>query len=225
MGDTHKQIRVMIAGGERLFREGVLALINRARDMSGIGAAGDADEAIQMASDTLPDVILIGIGIPKKDPIEVIKAIKIACPSTAILVITDARHRYTVHSFMEADADGLVSRDTASDELLNVIRVVHTGHTVLSKDDQKAMDTINPPEDGENRVACVLHERELEVLKLAATGMSNKQIAYALCLSEHTVATHFFNIFRKLGVGSRLEATLTALNQGLFTIGNLATKE
>ena len=215
---ANKKIELIVAASELLFREGLVALLRQRRDIQVIAMAGNGEEVIKLCENHCPDVLLISGTMPKKDTIEVVKEVKRTCLDTAILVIADSWHRYTVSSFTDVGASGLIMKNISSTELVDVIRVVHAGHTVVGKDGEHIPQAAGPVEI---MITRLLHPREKEVLRLASSGMTNKQIAVTLSISEHTVSTHFFNIYRKLGVSTRLEATLVALQEGLYNTSEL----
>lgn len=218
---TNTEIKLIIAIAELLFRDGLVALIRQKRDFHILATVGDGEEAITLCKNLYPDVLLTSGTMPKTDTIEVVKEVRKACSSTAILVIADSWHRYNVSSFTEAGANGLVMKNISGSELVDVIRVIYAGYTVVGKEDELTPNTTSFNEDS---ITSLLHKREREVLRLASSGMTNKQIATNLYISEHTVSTHFFNIYRKLGVNTRLEATMVALKDGLYSTSELVSE-
>jgi NarL family two-component system response regulator LiaR len=163
--------------------------------------------------------------MPKLNGIEATKQIKAFRPATVVLILSAYDTEQYIFALLEAGAAGYLLKNVRGRELIDAIRAVHAGESVLSpkvahKVLSRFMPSITKP--SEERTAELLSERELEVLKLAAKGMSNKEIAEQLFLSVHTVQTHLGNIFNRLDVGSRTEAILYGLRKGWFTLEDLA---
>jgi NarL family two-component system response regulator LiaR len=159
--------------------------------------------------------------MPRLNGIEATKQIKTDCPATAVLVLTAYDDDQYVFALLEAGAAGYLLKDVYTDELIKAIRAVHAGESVLHPAiARKVVNRFAQPTEKRREESTLdqLTERELEVLKLAARGMTNRQIANELTLSIHTVQAHLSNIFGKLGVGSRTEAVLYGLRKGWFTL-------
>lgn len=219
------KIKIMLAEDHVMVREGTRELIQHEEDMEVVGEAGDGEEAVQLATRTRPDVIIMDITMPKLNGIEATKQIKAAMPSSAILILTAYDNDQYVTALLEAGAAGYLLKNIKGRELIDAIRAVHGGESVLHpKIARKVLNrfaTSGAPQPGEPPSE-ILSERELEVLKLAAKGLSNRDIAEQLFLSIRTVQAHLGNIFNKLDVGSRTEAILYGLKKGWFTVENLS---
>ena len=221
-------IKVLIADDHVLFREGLGWLFESEKDLECIGVANDGEEAIHLAKELKPDIILMDISMPKIDGIEAAKKVKIINPDTRIIILTAYKHKHYVLECMEARVDGYLLKNARRSELADTIRMVHSGKTVFSSEAtndvlyELATDRVK---GGINLGHLKLHSREIDVLKLVAKGMSNKDIALELCITENTVATHLVNIFRKLGVESRVEAALFAVKEGLVKIDDAPCSE
>ena len=214
-----KKIRVMIADDHRLFSEGMRQLINTELDMECIASAKDGEEAIKMASNINPDVVLLDIAMPKKNGIEAAKEISKISPNIAILVLTAYKNDQYVVSSIDAGVSGYLLKDSDPTDLLNAIRLVYSGKSVLNLEvTRKYVRRTASNEYASLNVNDELHIREIEVLKLVAKGMSNKEISKELYISEHTVSSHLVKIFRKLGVSSRTEAALHAIKKGWVNV-------
>ena len=162
--------------------------------------------------------------MPKLSGIEATKQIKKLLPLTIVLVLTGYDYDEYIFSLLEAGAAGYLLKDVSGDELISAVRAVYAGEPMFHpRVLRKIMSRFNPPvaEPAPARPVEVLSERELEVLKSAAKGMSNKDIGKALFISERTVQAHMRSIFNKLGVGSRSEAVLYSLKRGWFTLEDL----
>jgi NarL family two-component system response regulator LiaR len=215
------KIRILIAEDHAVVREGTRELLDREEDLEVVAEAGDGEEAVRLATSQHPDVVLMDIAMPKLDGIEATKRIKAIHPAIAVLVLTAYDDDQYVFALLEAGAAGYLLKDVHTDELIKAIRAVHAGESVLHPAiARKVVNRFAQPTDKRKMESAVeqLTERELEVLKLAAKGMTNRQIANALALSIHTVQTHLSNTFGKLGVGSRTEAVLYGLRKGWLTL-------
>jgi NarL family two-component system response regulator LiaR len=219
------KIKVMLAEDHVVVREGTRELIQHEDDMEVVGEAGDGEEAVALAPRTKPDVIIMDVNMPKLNGIEATKQIKAIMPSVAVLVLTAYDNDQYVTALLEAGAAGYLLKDIKGRELIDAVRAVNAGESVLHpKIARKVLNRFavsgTKPEGGP--VVNILSERELEVLKLAAKGLSNRDIAEHLFLSIRTVQAHLGNIFNKLDVGSRTEAILYGLKKGWFSVEDLS---
>jgi DNA-binding NarL/FixJ family response regulator len=215
--------RVLIADDHSMFREGIRNLLEREEDLEIVGEASDGEEAIRLAKALNPDVVVLDIVMPKLNGIETAKQIRAELPDTAILMLSAYDYESYVMQALRAGATGFLSKGARASDLLAAVRAVGAGEPVF---DQKAtfkiLTRLFAADDSPSGTAVEeLRARELEVLKLAAKGMTNKDIAQELFISERTVQTHFINIFRKLNVNSRTEAVLKALKQRWITLDDL----
>ena len=215
-----EKIKVLVVDDHPLFREGLCRILNTEKDMSCMAAADSGEEGVKLTKKLLPDIALIDINMPGMDGIEVAKQIKAACPDTAVLMLSAYKYPYYVLSCLQLGVDGYMLKNAPRSELVNAIRMIHAGEGVFSIEaTSKVMSSLGT--DKEKAGTNALRKRELEVLKLAASGMANKDIASQLGISSNTVGTHFVNIFRKLGAQSRTEAILRALKEGWFILDEI----
>lgn len=215
------KIRVVIADNHPAFREGLSRLLAEEDGLDIIGQAADGEEAVRMISELLPDVAIIDVTISKLNGIEATKSIKTASPDTAVLIISSLSHqKYTLES-LRAGAAGYLTKDIPIRELATAVRLAHSGEGII--DQGAASKIIRRIAEDKERKKCNLDlfPRELEVLKLTAQGLRNKEIARNLNISERTVQAHLSNIFSKLDVDSRTEAVLKALKEGWLEMGDL----
>jgi len=219
------KIRIVLAEDHTVVRESIRQFLEREPDLLVVGEATDGEQAVQMASQFACDVIVMDIAMPKLNGIEATKRIKALNPSTAVLILSAYDYDQYVFALLEAGAAGYLLKDVSGQELIRAIRAVYKGESVLHPAiTRKVIDRFKHSEAtaGEDRITGVLSERESEVLKRAAKGMSNKDIAEELFLSVRTVEHHLRSIFDKLGVGSRTEAVIYALKKGWFTLEEIS---
>ena len=214
----------MLAEDHAVVREGTRKLLESQPDFEVVGEAGDGEEAVELTKQLHPEVVIMDITMPKLSGIEATKQIKALYPSTAVLVLTGYDYDEYVFALIEAGAAGYLLKEATGDELIDAIRLVKAGEpAVHPRIMRKILDHLRTPvqEPAEIATAESLTEREMEVLRWAVKGMSNKEIADALCLSVRTIQAHLQNIFNKLGVGSRSEAIVYALKKGWLSLEEL----
>lgn len=225
MGEDMDKIRIIFAEDHVLVREGTRQLLDRHEDLEVIGEAADGIEAVELVRRLKPDLAILDISMPRMGGIEATKRIKEISPSTSILILTAYDDDQYVFALLEAGAAGYLLKDVSADELVRAVRAVHAGEPVLhpaitrkvlARFAEKKGDGAKQPANGAS-----LSSREIEVLRLAARGMSNAAIAQELALSTRTVQVHLTHIFAKLGVASRTEAVIAALRLGWFSLEEL----
>lgn len=209
-------IRVLVADDHPAFATGFSRLIDEQPDLESVGTAPDGETAVSMALQLHPDVVVMDISMPKLNGIEATRRIKEALPNTAVLMLSAYAYHPYVIAALEARAGGYLLKNAPLRELLNGVRALSEGETVLEQSVSERLfrSLARSSGDGSDNT---LNEREVEVLRLAARGLSNKQIADKLTCSERTVQAYFTNIFSKLGVASRIEAVLRAFKEGWLT--------
>ncbi len=213
-------IRILLVEDHVVVRQGTRQLLEREQDLEVVGEAGDGEEAIRLVAQLKPDVVIMDIALPKLSGIEATKQIKALLPSTIVLALTGYDYDEYIFSLLEAGAAGYLLKDVSGDELIGAIRAVCAGEPVLHPAVlRRLMRGFGPPLEA--RSLELLTEREIEVLREAAKGMSNKNIAEALFISVRTVQAHMRSIFNKLGVSSRSEAVLYGLKRGWFALEDL----
>lgn len=216
------KIRVLLAEDHAIMREGVREFIQREPDMEVVGEAGDGEEAVKLTAQLRPDVVVMDIRMPKLNGIEATKQVKTMFPNIAILILTAYDSDQYIFALLEAGAAGYLLKGVRAHELIDAIRAVYAGESVLHPViASRVIRRVVTPAAQDAKSVEALSEREMEILKLAARGISNKDIAEQLTLSPRTVQVHLGNIFNKLGVASRTEAVLYGLKRGWLTLEDL----
>ena len=218
------KIKVLIADDHALFREGTRSLIEQEKDMEVSGEASDGAETVKLVKELRPHVVLMDIAMPKVNGIEATRQIKADYPATAVLILTAYDNDQYIVALLEAGAAGYLLKNVSGANLVNAIRAVHAGEAVLHPTiAQKVFSRLGSSsrQAPATTQEADISEREMEILKLAARGMSNQDIATQLYLSRRTVQAHLANIFRKMDVGSRTEAVLQALRKGWLGLDDL----
>lgn len=218
------KIKILIADDHAVVREGTRQILEQEQDLEVIAEAADGEEAVRLASDVKPDVAIIDIAMPKVDGIEATRQIKRLFPSITVLVLTAYDDDQFVFSLLEAGAAGYLLKSVRGRELVDAVRAVYAGESVLHPSiARKVLNRFvpSPGKTADQKLIEVLSEREMEVLRLAAKGLSNQDIASELCLSIRTVQGHLGHIFNKLQCSSRTEAVVRAVKEGWVTLDDL----
>jgi DNA-binding NarL/FixJ family response regulator len=218
-------IKVLVADDHMITRQGICRLLEDEGDLTVIGEAGDGEEAVQMVTEMQPDVVIMDIAMPKLNGIEATRQIKLIRPVTAVLILSAYDDDEYVFGLVEAGAAGYLLKTASGDELSRAIRAVYKGEPVLDPIiARKVLNRLRFPGKvpRAGRPSEHLTDREIDVIKLAAKGMRNKEIADELHLSWRTVEGNLRTIFNKLGVGSRTEAVLYGLRKGWLTLEELS---
>lgn len=212
--EVTRPITLLLVDDHPVVRKGTRELLEGESDMQVLGEAGSGEEALAQARALTPDVILMDVSMPGMNGIEATKAIKAEQPGVGVLVLTSYDDDAYVFALLEAGAAGYLLKNASEDDLLGAVRAVAAGESALHPSiARKVLERFSvvsnptPPEDD-------LSPRELEVLRVAASGRTNKEIARDLDISPRTVQVHLANIFSKIGVGSRTEAVLHGIKRG-----------
>ena len=217
------QIKVLIGHGHPIVSKGLSRLLADEEDIEVVAATIDGKEAVRMARELKPDVAVIDIAMNGLNGIEAAKQIKKDSPSTAILMLSQYKYGTNVLPSLRAGALGYMLETCPLNELISAIHSVHSGDEVFApKAAADILHRLAEQQDDMIKVSEDLHPRELEILRLITQGMSNKDIASNLNLSERTVTTHLANTFRKLGVSSRTQAVVLAFKKGWISFGDLS---
>jgi len=221
-------IRILLADDHAVLREGMRNLLEREKDLEVVGEASDGEEAVELVSELKPAVVLMDIVMPKLSGIEATKQIKQVSPATIVLILTAYSDIRYILGLLEAGASGYLLKSARGNEIIGAIRAVCSGESVLDpvvtrKLLERAGGTAK--ETGNAKERGTLSQREVEILRLASKGMSNKDIANALFLSVRTVKAHLTNIFNKMGVGCRTDAILKGLREGYINLHDIPQDE
>ncbi len=218
-----ERIRVLVADDHVLYRRGLEMVLAAEDDIEIVGEAGDGAEAVARAVDLLPDVVLMDVRMPRRSGIEACSDIKSAVPSARIVMLTISDEESDLFEAVRAGANGYLLKDVPGEDIAEGIRAVVGGQSLISPSMAGALlaefTELSKRSVEQARVPVPrLTERELEVLKLVARGMANKEIARALFISENTVKNHVRNILEKLQLHSRMEAVMYAVREKLLDL-------
>ncbi|MGH3332807.1 MAG: response regulator [Nocardioidaceae bacterium] len=206
---------------QELFRRGLTMLLSVEDDIEVVGEAGDGVAATELAATAVPDVVLMDVRMPKRSGIEACVSIKDVTPTAKIIMLTVSDEEADLYDAVKNGASGYLLKDSSIDEVAQAIRVVSEGQSLISPsmavkllDEFKQMSRSDRQQVPSPR----LTDRELEVLKLVAQGLNNREIAKRLFISENTVKNHVRNILEKLQLHSRMEAVMYAVREKLLDI-------
>jgi DNA-binding NarL/FixJ family response regulator len=216
--------RILIVDDHALFRVGIANILGREPDFEVVGEADDSRSAVDRAIETSPNVILMDLSLPSPGGIETTQRIKRELPSTAIIVLAVSEDEDALFDAIKAGAAAFILKDVGPDDLVTIIRRVVSGEYLIN-DKVFAKPSVASRVLKEFRELAVygqeaapifapLSPREVEILDNIAQGMTNKQVAYALSISEQTVKNHMSSILRKLSVNDRTQAVVYAMRQG-----------
>ena len=212
-------IRILLVDDHALVREGTRRLIETESDVVVVAEASSGEEALEIARKLLPDIAVMDIAMPGMGGIEATRALKKDCPETAVLVLSAYDDEPYLLALLDAGAAGFLLKNIHGEELIKAIRAVARGESVLHPSiAEKMMRRLSAHQDIAPHPVNLLSEREFAVLRMAARGLLNKEIAARMGLSIRTVHSHLANIFMKMHVGSRTEAVLLALRQGMISL-------
>ncbi len=216
-------IRVLVVDDHALFRRGLQMVLEQEPDIEVVGEASDGSEAVQVAADTLPDIVLMDVRMPKRSGIEACGAIHETVPSAKIIMLTISDEEADLYDAIKAGAMGYLLKEISIEEVAAAIRAVHGGQSLISPSMASKLLTefasmIKRTDDKQQVPTPRLTDREMEVLKLVAKGLNNRDIAKQLFISENTVKNHIRNILEKLQLHSRMEAVVYAVREKLLEI-------
>ncbi len=210
-------IRVLIADDHSVVRQGLRMFLELEADIELIGEASNGLEAVELARRFKPDVVLMDLLMPEMDGVTATEAIREALPDTQVIALTSVLEDQAIFDAIRVGAISYLLKDTQSEKLCEAIRAAAAGEVRLSPEvAARLMREVSAPESPET-----LTDRETEVLRILARGLSNTEIAEALCIAEATVKTHVSSILAKLDLPSRTRAALYALKIGLIALDDV----
>ncbi len=214
---NERKIRVAIADDQRLLREGLRIILEAAPDMIVVGEAENGVEAVKLAQEEQPEVMLMDIRMPLRDGIAATEAIRKALPNVRVLLLTTYDTPELVIEGLRAGAAGYLLKDSSAEELCAAVRTVARGQVLLQANSAaQLLAGLTPPAQPQSQADKLgLTERERDVLRLIVVGRNNSEIASELYVSEATVKTHINHIFAKLGARDRTHAVVLAHQLGL----------
>ncbi len=214
-------IRVVVVDDQELFRRGLTMLLGVEPDILVVGEAGDGLSAARLVADVVPDVVLLDVRMPKRTGLEACIEIKELVPAARIIMLTVSDEEADLYEAVKNGASGYLLKDSSIDEVAQAVRVVAEGQSLISPsmavkllDEFKEMSRTDRDQVHTPR----LTDRELEVLRLVATGLNNREVAKLLFISENTVKNHVRNILEKLQLHSRMEAVMYAVREKLLDL-------
>ena len=216
-------IRVLVVDDHALFRRGLEMVLEQEPDIEVVGEAGDGGQAVQKAIETAPDIVLMDVRMPKGSGIEACRAIKDAVPSAKIIMLTISDEEADLYEAIKAGATGYLLKEISIEEVASAIRAVQNGQSLISPSMASKLLTefatmVKRTDEKEQVPTPRLTDREMEVLRLVARGLNNRDIAKELFISENTVKNHVRNILEKLQLHSRMEAVVYAVREKLLEI-------
>jgi len=213
---------VIIVDDQELFRRGLTMLLAVEDDIEVVGEASDGIAATELAVGSVPDVVLLDVRMPKGSGIDACSSIKSAVPSAKIIMLTVSDEEADLYEAVKNGASGYLLKDASIDEVAQAVRVVADGQSLISPSMATKLleefKQISSPGRRNDLMVPRLTDRELEVLRLVARGLSNRDIAKKLFISENTVKNHVRNILDKLQLHSRMEAVMYALREKLLDV-------
>jgi DNA-binding NarL/FixJ family response regulator len=216
-------IRVLVVDDHALFRRGLEMVLEQEPDIEVVGEASDGAEALEQATETTPDVVLMDVRMPRRGGIDACTAIKDAVPSTKIIMLTISDEEADLYDAIKAGAMGYLLKEISIEEVASAIRAVHGGQSLISPSMASKLlnefaSMIKRTDERQQVPTPRLTDREMEVLRLVAKGLNNRDIAKQLYISENTVKNHIRNILEKLQLHSRMEAVVYAVREKLLEI-------
>lgn len=218
-------IRILLAEDHVITRQGIRRLLEDEGDFDVVGEADDGEQVVKKAIELKPDVVIMDIAMPKLNGVEATKLLKQRCPGAAVLILSAYDDDEYVFALLESGVAGYLLKTASGDELIRAVESASKGEPTLHPSvAQKMINRFRTFSDRKKtqEIGDVLSDREIDIIRLAARGMSNQEIAEHVIISKRTVEGHMRSIFNKLGVGSRTEAVIYGLKKGWFVLDEIA---
>ena len=216
--DSQKPIRVVLADDHAVVRKGIREFLEEDTAIQVVGEASDGEQAIALVAREKPDVAVFDIQMPKMNGMEATRRVKKEFPQTRVLMLTAYDDDPYIFAALQAGANGYLLKTSGSDELVHAVHAIAAGESALSPTVAKKLVLRAAGGQPNEETIEPLTEREMEILRLAAKGMGNKQIGVTLTISDRTVQGHLANIYAKLHVGTRTEAVMFAVREKWITL-------
>lgn len=214
-----KVIRVLLADDHAIVRDGISAVVARCKDIEIVGQVVDGKQAIDAVARLHPDVVLMDITMPVMNGLEATREIHKQFPATRVLVLTQHENKEYIMPLLQAGAVGYISKRARAQEVLQAIRTVHTTGAYLPPEiASRVVTALAESQDANATHSLLLTEREIQIVRLIAEGLSSRQIAERLSISVKTVDTHRSNIMEKLGVRNSAELIKYAIREGILDV-------
>lgn len=219
LGDVSDPIRVLVVDDHQMFSDVLSLLLKEREGIKMIGAASEAEEALELCKRERPDVVLMDLDLPGMDGIEATRELRVACPEAKVIVLTGIQSHAVIASALAAGASGFVPKTRAVEDLIDIVRRAAAGEIVMPAGDLphvlEELRSVSEPRPAEEVALARLTRRETEILRRLASGESTAAIAETLGISPLTVQSHVKSILAKLGVHSKIEAVTMAWRHGL----------
>ena len=216
--DGETAIRVLIADDHPIVRQGIVTVVSRERDIEVVGEASNGREAVEMTASLQPDIVLMDLEMPEMKGHEAIARIGVNTPNCSVIILTTFDTDQHIFEGLEAGARGYLLKDSPPAEVISAIRTVYRGESMIEpRVAGRLLDQFSRTR-GEEKVPDTLSTRETQVVRLMASGATNKEIAAQLNIGESTVKTHVIHLFNKLGVKDRTGAVMAAARRGIVEV-------
>ena len=211
-------IRILVADDHPVLRDGLIAVLSTQSDFEVIGEAGTGEEVVRKAKELQPDIVVLDLEMPVMDGVEALKLMRASRPDIRVIIFTVFDTDERILGAVQAGAKGYLLKGAPRDQLFDAIRIVHAGGSLLQPIvASRLLERISQVTDG-SKSATSVTPREMDVLRLLAQGLQNKEIADDLGITERTVKFHVGSILSKMGAGNRTEAVTIAVHRGLIKL-------
>lgn len=215
---TSQPIRIVLADDHAVVRKGIREFLEEDETIRVVAEASDGEQAVKLVAREKPDVAVFDIQMPKMNGMDATRCVKKDFPQTRVLILTAYDDDPYIFASLQAGANGYLLKTSSSDELVRAVHAIASGESALSPAIAKKLVARATNRTPKNETIEALTEREMEILRLAAKGMGNKQIGVALSISDRTVQGHLANIYGKLDVSTRTEAVMFAVREKWITL-------